>query len=105
MQAGQLSKLVTIKYPTSSSVDLAGQTNYTYTSGSVWADVQPIKGSETYSNYISANAESYIFTIRKNDTYNENSLIVYNNKTYNIVFVEKVSYNKGFYKLVAERLI
>ena len=108
MNPFDFNKLVTVKYPVSSSMDRYGQTEMVYASGSFWAGILPITGNENNVNGYIVNTATYKFVMRQNnDSFNtwitEQSIIEYKGNSYNIVFIDADQTTPRIAYITAER--
>lgn len=102
MNPGLLNERITLKTPTSSSLDRFGQTVVTYTTASLWASVKMVSGNENNANGLIVSNTTYTFITRHRDTTSEKCIVTYNSRNYNVVAVEE--FYKGYDKLTTEKI-
>jgi SPP1 family predicted phage head-tail adaptor len=103
MNPGQLKDRIIVKVPYSSSLDRFGQTEVTYASSSVWANVKKQGGNEVNANGLIVSNATYIFTIRHREDVDEKAILNYEGTDYNVVFVDEIG-NDMYLRLTGDRI-
>lgn len=87
---GLLNQRIVLKYPTSASVDVYGQSILTYASSSLWSQVTKQGGGEVNNNGYVVNTANYLFVVRTNSNITEKASITYDGNIYNITFLDVI---------------
>ena len=103
MNPGQLRDKIQIFTPSSSSLDRFGQTIVQYATASIWANVKKQSGNEVNANGLIVSEASYIFTIRNRTGVDEKAHIKYDDKRYNVVYVDDFQ-NEMYLRLTGDRV-
>lgn len=104
MNSGKLNERLELRFVVSSSMDIHGQVFPVYGSSSLWAEANTVSGDDQNIGGVDRTYSRYSFTVRKNTLINEDSIIIYNNKTYNIIYIIN-KFKKDIYTEVIAELI
>jgi SPP1 family predicted phage head-tail adaptor len=102
MNAGRLDDKIELLEVVSSSMDIHGQVFPVYVSSSVWSNAESTAGDEQLIGGVDRIYSRYKFIIRKNPSVNEQTQIVYNNRTYNIVYIRDAFERKTYTEIIGE---
>ena len=94
MGAGELDQRVTLRSYTQTPDGMGGQVRAAAdfaTTPTVWAKVQPVRGSEKFQEERTAAVSTYLITIRYRDDVNEGHFVRWRGSDYNIRNVKRTS--------------
>jgi SPP1 family predicted phage head-tail adaptor len=100
--AGRLTKRVDIEKPVRTSDGGGGFTESWQLVATVWAGLEPLRGSEDYSDLRLIGKTNYRITIRHRDGIEPRMRVNFNNRTFNIRAVLNLDEANEILELIAE---
>jgi SPP1 family predicted phage head-tail adaptor len=103
MNPARLDQRISLVLPTSSSISRYGETILTTTTASIWAQVKEASGNVSNVNGVITTDVVYDFLVRYRSDITENSELIYNNRTFDVGFIEPMYGRSNYLRIVGKR--